>query len=1196
MPTVEKHFFQKINTDLEQRYMQPGMYRYLLNGIVNSSSSNKKGAVENPLGTKYIQKLGGYSGGQTGWTESVSLKIYEDKETNTLLIFLYEPIPPYATEQERPKDSIWRFTPKEENFHKLIEWDGLNFEKENKITGIDVLNGNVIFTDNKNEIRKIHIQKAIDGEYNNSVLIFDFVNGVYEGGFVMFALDSSHGDVANQFPYGSIIDVIVTAGNQQSGAYTITSSVYFPSEGKTRLYTNGSFGGTGASGTISSIGSIKEEDVTLLRRAPRFPLDIEKTFDDNFDGNNLKSNSFQFTYRYIYWDNEYSTFAPMSKMALIDSRDDLVATKENNILCKIPDIEEVRHTVKEIEWCFRLNNTNEFSIFKITKGGTRIVDFRNDVAGVTLSEEEALKPFDDIPKIAKGLSAVQNRVFINNYVSGYDSSLIDISASIESSSEAQYTNETIYERRIDRTPFPIGGLTFTYTSYQRYWWLFNGRWFEATRRYYYGGSADYLVSPNQGDGLSDSEMQEYSFTDASLTTWKYYYPDEVSSGETVIFNQGDSGLFFKTGDTYQIGIKFNDFLGRNIGVLTNDAAKVVIPERTYPLNTFSNVNGIIKWTLGENSQIPLWATDYEIVRTRNLSRSFFLQGVAGVMKFGVETEKEDGTVEFKLNQTWSADAKLYFHVKNSIKYKIGYVFSKGDRFKFNLSGIWYDSKITKQQGSWIVCDNIIDSAISEVFNVFYEIYTPYLGSLDESYFGIGEKYAINDAGTSSRAYSKTSGLLSGDVTRKKRDIYEIDQNNDVYAPPGDIDIPLKAVPVQHSFEAMNPNDDYYEQWVSDIGKPTFIVKNSKSIRKKYTLKWGGEYFVDSSVNNIGSFSAFDEYNMPLENGPASFLGVTNNNLLYFHERNVSSVYIREGFLRAQAGEGSLIRTVETVGDDRKLKLGHGCINPESMVEHEDNAWYWDMHKGAAVKYTNQGLVPISNDGMVNHFYDLSRKLLPYKDEIKVYGAYDPYLRYYILTFEANTNANYAGETFAFSDNPGGGGVGWFSYKPVMYGTINKTLFSYQNGSLFSHTDENNCNFFYSAKYDRILRYISNQEGSKVKIWANFRIDAESVYSDMDSSDIVIRITNDQNQEGRVFAHQIEKREGVFIGALRQDVLSPNSSNLAFNGDEEKERYFMYNGDLLRSQVCEVEITNDRRDLSPLYFVSLLYRISEASFK
>lgn len=1203
MPIIEKHNFFKINTDLELRFMQPGMYRYLLNGVVNASDDDNLGSVENPVGAQFINKIGGWSEGGTGFTDSVALKIYKDKETNTLIIFLYEPIPPFATEEERPKDSIWRYTPTNDVFDKILEWDGLNFDKDFKITGVNVINGQLIFTDNLNEIRKINIENGISGLYDSigtESTIFNFTGvGLFDGKAV-FKLDSIYGDITTQFPNNSSINVNVDSGTQPSGTFVVSWTTF--QDGQTRIYTNQTFVDKNSTGTVTAVYGIKEEDITLLRRGPIYPLTTTKTEDVTVEQNHLERNSFQFTYRYIYWDNEKSVVAPMSKMELIGSRDDLNTTNKNNIICTIPDSEEIGRTIKKIEWIFRVDNTNEFAIFKSTGSATRVVSFRNDIAGVTLADAEVLKSFDDVPLKAKGLKAVQNYIFLNNYTTGYDSVTVNLIANVEDIATQNFTNETLYERKIEETPFEFnpGGLpTPPIVTFERYWWKLGGNWFKVIKLVVPDGTL-YYVEPNQGDGLVDAALADEIFVDASLTLWHYYYPTVALTGIDIIYLPSDLGRFFKTGDPIQLGIRYSDFLGRNIGVSTNEAARVTIPEVSNPaVDGFSAAKGTIGWSLLDNSEIPLWATHYEIMRTRNLSRSFFLQGVAGIMIFGLKTDNPDGTETLELRDTWDAAAKLYFHIQNSIKYKIGYIFSDGDRLKFNIIGTWYDAKITSQDGPWLVVDNPLTGSVgttTQQFNVFYEIYTPYLGSLEEDFFEIGEKYVIDSPGTASRAYSVTSGQLNGDVVRKTRPIHQIIQADAKFDPIDELNVPLSETATTYTFEATNPNDDYYEQWVSDIGRSSVLIPEARQIDKKYTLKWGGQFSIDSLENNISSFSAFDEYPMPLENGPASFLGVTRNNLLYFHEGNVSSVYIKEGYVRTQDQAGSLIRTVETVGDDRKLKLEYGCVNPESLVEYEDEAWFWDVHKGSVVRYSNEGLVPISDDGMVNHFYDLSRQLLPYKDEIKVYGGFDEFLGFYYLTFEPNTNANFAGETFAFSTKRGGGGVGWFSFEPNMYGRINKTLFSYANGSLFSHTDTANCNLFYSIQYKRVLRVVGNQDGSKVKIWANFRIDAESLSVNPDSSDVVIKLTNDQGQEGRVLSHQIEKREGVFIGGFKQDVLTPNSNNIAFNGDEEKELYFMYNGDVLRSQVCEVEITNDRRDLSPLYFVSLLYRISEASFK
>jgi hypothetical protein len=1285
MPQAEKHIFQKINTDLEDRLMQSTMYRSLLNGVVAASDSNNMGAVENAVGNRLLENAG-ISG-------ATVLKSFTDPESNTIIYFVSD-------------STIWRFNPESEVFEKVLGWSGLDF---GTINGVDVLDGSLVWSDKNNEYRKINIEKAISGEYTKDT-IYTLDSVFPSGSYAAFALSSIHGDVTLKFPKGESIIVDVTSGTQPSGTHAVTYSVFNVFQQRTHIYTEAAYVGDG-SGTATPLStlSIKEEDITLLRRAPRYPLGVEKTQDDTFAQNLLQRNSFQFTYRYIYWDNEKSRFAPMSRIVLVEPNDNATIFDNNNIICRIPTSEEIRVSVKSIEWVFRVDNTNEFAIFDVTGPSARSVNFKNDVAGATIADAEVVVSFDDVPRNGSGLKAVQNRVFTNNFTTGYEATPLTINATVDETGGTNYPDQQIYMRKVTERAFAIIGVgEIISTTNDNGWWQNSaGNWFKvdivAGSGGLSGSTATYnaYIRGGQGDGIPDGEIAyEEIGGEGGFNTITYHYPEPqvlwlpppigpINIKATVYTEPRENVTMFKAGDTYQVGVRFSDNLGRNIGVSTSKSGRVQMPEFVDPENMTLNY-GQINWELPNDFEIPIWATHYEVVRTRNLSRSFFLQGQSIVMAFGKRDESSDGSTLLTLEGINKPNYDLYFNISNSTRYKIGYVFSEGDRMKFWYNnGGPYDAKILGQDGPWLIVDNPLDPTVlpSASFGNFYEIYTPYLGSLDESFFEIGLKYPINNPGESDRSFSVNSGQLIGDIYRKTRKIYGLDF--DTYA----LDAEPRVVNMsetftEETFEAMNPNDDYYEQWVSDIGRQTIVVPEARQQEKKYTLKYGGNYAVDALVNNISTWNPGDEYPMPLENGPATALAATNNNLLYFHEREVSAIYINEGFMSTQDGGEQLIRMVETVSDDRKLRLGHGCINPESIAEYADKVWWWDMHKGAACRYSNEGVVALSDDGMLNYFYQLSRKLLPYKDSSKVYGIYDPYLDYYILTFAPVSQIGYEGETFAFSERSKGG-VGWFSFKPEQYATANKTLYSFKDGQLWKHDDRGNCNKFYGTKYDRVIKFTGGQQDQlKVKIWANFRIDAESVAVSMDAADQTITLTAG-TQEGRVYTHQIENREGVFIGAFRQNVNTPvtgnieadpvvigagvynvessvpaifnertliplptevtkasgqvtsgtlqfNSNGTLFNiynltylqgsanyigldssygdlrnllqgtvilsdvrlslGPTSTQNYMMYNGDVIRSQVCDVEIKNDRTDLSPLYFVTLLYRISEASFK
>lgn len=1133
-PFDEKHEFFALNTDLVDRKLSPSMYRYLLNGVTGASEVDNVGAVENLKGNTSLENIL-----PSGTNVCIGQTLNQEENTT---IFLN-----YNSDNNH---GIYEYDPDTETFTTILVWSGLNFQSgrtiilggsppvfiftHQKITGIDVINGQLIFADVNNEIRKITIQRAKDGEY------------------------------------------------------------------------------TAAGPT--------EEDITFIRRPPKYPIEVSTLEDTNYTRNYIEKDAFQFTYRYWYLDNERSVFAPLSKTIVLSKE---TAADTNAISLKIPALEIVPNFVKKVEWVFRTNSTNEYALFNIADPANRILTFHNDVAGITMADADILKPFDDVPLNARGLRVSENRIVLNDYLHGYDAPEITMSAvAVGGDPTHLISGQTLEESLQTTTSYnpgpggPAASCVATTSSLIRmaYWYTNGaGKYFKVDYEARTPGPNRAYIQSGQGDGLTGLQIQATEIFPSlsqscrdkgNFDIVQIYAPTITNPGivADVYLSNPQNQQIFKFEDTYQLGIKFTDFAGRNVGVVTSPTARVTIPAATDPKNP-AVLYHEIQWNLtGPASEIPLWATEVEIVRTKNLSRSSFIQGTAGDLVYGKREESSTtgDTVtggELKLSKSASQGTQLYLYIANSAKYKIGYTFSEGDRCRIYLAATteWFDLAIKGQDGNWLVLEHQdIGTFLGPPTDTRYEIYTPAQGQIDELYYEIGEKFPIGNPGLSNRDYSQREGFIRGDVYWKARDNYLIDSNSYIIQPAFSREMELQDEPVPEDFEAMNPNDQYYERWVNDVGRSTTLLPEARQIQKRYTLKYGGEFTPDSFINNTSSFNAQDEYPMPYENGPAVSLEKSNNVVLYFHERETTSIYMKEGFLSTIGGKDSLIRVLNVIGDDRKLRRGHGTINPESIVAYEDDVWFWDMYKGTVVRYTNEGLVPVSDYGMKNYFYRLSRLLLPYKDEAKVYGVYDPFLDYYILTFAPVVSLNYAGETIAYNKTEGSW-VGWYSFAPEMYTQINNRLFSFKDGVMWKHGSNDLHNNFYGVQYKRNIRFACGQKhGSKVKVWGNYSIDAESITIDLDGSNIPIKVTNSAGQEARVYAHQMETREGVFNGTLRQDVNTPNDANLPFETPLERENHMMYNGDNVRSQMCLVEIENDRTDLSPMFYVTLLYRLSEAS--
>ena len=158
MPEVVRTFqLGKMNTDLDERLVPNGEYRDALNIQVSSSNTSDEGAVENIEGNAEVRNKT-YSlatGIGTLWPndflpiDATCVGIIADNTTEKI----------YALITSSLSDAIYEFDqPTKVISPILVDTTGvLKFDKDRLITGINVLEGILFFTDNQNEPKQIDI-------------------------------------------------------------------------------------------------------------------------------------------------------------------------------------------------------------------------------------------------------------------------------------------------------------------------------------------------------------------------------------------------------------------------------------------------------------------------------------------------------------------------------------------------------------------------------------------------------------------------------------------------------------------------------------------------------------------------------------------------------------------------------------------------------------------------------------------------------------------------------------------------------------------------------------------------------------------------------------------------------------------------------------------------------------------------------
>ena len=169
MPEIKRLFnASKMNRDLDDKMLKPGEYREALNINVSKSESSDIGAVENILGNELIND-----------TAIANVKVigeYRDNGNDRIYYFITSNNS--YNEINSGSHQIIEYNQKANKSIILVNSDALNFHQDYLITGINLVDELLFFTDDRNPPRKINVETARNnpGRYNLATNIDDVIS------------------------------------------------------------------------------------------------------------------------------------------------------------------------------------------------------------------------------------------------------------------------------------------------------------------------------------------------------------------------------------------------------------------------------------------------------------------------------------------------------------------------------------------------------------------------------------------------------------------------------------------------------------------------------------------------------------------------------------------------------------------------------------------------------------------------------------------------------------------------------------------------------------------------------------------------------------------------------------------------------------------------------------------------------------
>ena len=363
MSKVQNTFLKsKMNKDLDARLLPEGEYRDARNVQISKSESEQVGNLENTLGNIEVADYTTL----TGKLDIKCIGSFADELNSTIYLFFTD----YEDQNPNINNGAGEYEPTASNFiistsiltgqsTILVKGAFLNFSQTNLITGVNILETLLFFTDNRNQPRVINTTLANPDFTNTNPTYYTTEDQISVAKYNPFeaielyqesilALQPGHEttmkDVSSLFlPNGGAATCIIASTPGVSeihvdnviGEINIGSGSAYGTDGASRVFVQdnlagGDFSLTDTGETVTAVvgGSGTSFTITLtgdvaLDIGQKVVFNANPYFDPTFAGDPdyLESKFVRFAYRYRFEDNEYSIFSPFTQIAFIPKQD-----------------------------------------------------------------------------------------------------------------------------------------------------------------------------------------------------------------------------------------------------------------------------------------------------------------------------------------------------------------------------------------------------------------------------------------------------------------------------------------------------------------------------------------------------------------------------------------------------------------------------------------------------------------------------------------------------------------------------------------------------------------------------------------------------------------------------------------------------------------------------------------------------------
>ena len=282
-------------------------------------------------------------------------------------------------------------------------------------------------------------------------------------------------------------------------------------------------------------------------------------------------------------------------------------------------------------------------------------------------------------------------------------------------------------------------------------------------------------------------------------------------------------------------------------------------------------------------------------------------------------------------------------------------------------------------------------------------------------------------------------------------------------------------------------DDFNEVTIDNGVRASSTFENYREDHRKHGIIFSGLYNSNSSTNKLNQFLQAQSITKDInpEYGSIQRLFSRNTDVLAFCEDKVLKILANKDALFNASGNTNLTSVNAVLGQAIPFSGDFGIsTDPESFAADEYRCYFTDRQRGAVIRLSRDGVTPISEIGMSDHFGDLFAKAS------SISGSYDANKGEYNVTTHGSTfggtldrqSISKTVETASYNESA----KGWVSFKsfiPERGISLNDEYYTFKNGMMYIHhyeTTSQVAGTFYGTTYECSVSPIFNDLPDSVK--------------------------------------------------------------------------------------------------------------------